>query len=130
MKPEKAERARARVVQGRRSMAECERHVEGGAGMTTGIVIGLTTVGAVSIWLWRNPKWGTARSGPRGRWCRLAATVLAGENQTAPQRRVIHPLPIPKPLAAAWPSHLDVVPSPATPLALVLETQVTAQSDV
>ena len=58
----------------------------------------------------------------------LPATVLAGENQTAPQRRVIHPLPIPKPLAAAWPSHLDVVPSPATPLALVLETQVTAQT--
>jgi tetratricopeptide (TPR) repeat protein len=97
--------------------------------VTTGIVIGLTTVGAVSTWLWLQSQVGnrpvrTARPMVQG----LPATVLAGENQTAPQRRVTHPLPIPKPLAAAWPSDVDVVPSPATPLALTSETQLTAQA--
>jgi len=97
--------------------------------VTTGMLIGLITVGAVSTWLWLQSQAGnlpvrTARPMAQG----LPAMVLGGENQTAPQRRVTHPLPIPKPLAAAWPSHADVVPSPATPLALALETQVTAQA--
>lgn len=97
--------------------------------VTTGMLIGLITVGAVSTWLWLQSQAGnlpvrTARPMAQG----LPAMVLGGENQTAPQRRVTHPLPSPKPLAAAWPSHADVVPSPATPLALALETQVTAQA--
>jgi tetratricopeptide (TPR) repeat protein len=97
--------------------------------VTTGMLIGLTTVGAVSTWLWLQSQAGnrpvrTARPMAQG----LPAMVLGGENQTAPPRRVTHPLPIPKPLAAAWPSHADVVPSPATPLALAVETQVTAQA--
>ena len=97
--------------------------------VTTGMLIGLTTVGAVSTWLWLQSPGGTSRSEPRGRWRRARQHMaLGGEDQTALQRRVTHPLPIPKPLAGAPPSHADVVPSPATPLALALETQVTAQA--
>ena len=97
--------------------------------VTTGMLIGLTTVGAVSTWLWLQSQAGTrpvrtARPMAQG----MPAMVLGGEDQTAPQRRVTYPLPIPKPLAGAWPSHADVVPSPPTPLALALETQVTAQA--
>ena len=97
--------------------------------VTTGMLIGLTTVGAVSTWLWLQSQAGnrpvrTARPMTHG----LPAMVLGGENQPAPQRRVTLPLPIPKPLPAAWPSHADVVPSPATPLALASETQLTAQA--
>ena len=97
--------------------------------VTTGMLIGLTTVGAVSTWLWLQFQAGNrpvraARPMAQG----LPAVMLGGENQPEPQRRVTHPLPIPKPRAAAWPSHADVIPSPATPLALALETQVTAQA--
>src|SRR5262245_60144360 len=85
--------------------------------VTTGMLIGLTSVGAVSPWLWLQFQAGnhpgrTARPMAHG----LPAMVLGGEDQTAPQTRVTHPLPIPKPLAGAWPSQADVVPSPATPL--------------
>jgi tetratricopeptide (TPR) repeat protein len=97
--------------------------------VTTGMLIGLTTVAALSTWLWLQSQAGnrpvrTARPMAQG----LPAMVLGGEDQTAPQTRVTHPLPIPTPLAGVWPSHADVVPSAATPLTLTLETQVSAQA--
>jgi tetratricopeptide (TPR) repeat protein len=97
--------------------------------VTTGMLIGLTSVGAVSTWLWLQFQAGNhpvRTAGPMAQG--LSAMVLEGEDQAAPQTRVTHPLPIPKPLAGAWPSHADVVPSPATPLTLALKTQVTAQA--
>ena len=97
--------------------------------LTTGMLIGLTTVGAVSTWLWLQPHAGdppvrTVRPMAQG----SPAMALEGEDQTAPQTLVTHPLPIPRPLAGRrhrtrTSSHL-----PPPPPTLALEAQVTAQA--
>ena len=94
------------------------------------MLIGLTTVGAVSTGLWLhsqagNPLVSTVRPMAQG----LPAMALGGEDQTAPQPLVTH-------LAANSEAarrgmqllHADVVPSSASPPALALEAQVAAQT--
>src|SRR4051794_33069776 len=96
--------------------------------VTTGMLIGLTSVGAGSTWLWLQFQAGNHPATPAGPMAKAwSPVVLEGKDQAAPQPRVSHPLPVPKPLAGAWPPPANVVPSPATPLTLALETQVTAQ---
>ena len=95
----------------------------------TGMLIGLTTVGAVSTGLWLH----SHREDLPVRIVRpmrqnLPAVVLGDEEQTAPQMLVTHLPPIQKPLAGAPSSLAEDVPSPAAPLTLALEAQVAAQT--
>jgi tetratricopeptide (TPR) repeat protein len=97
--------------------------------MTAGMLIGLTTLGAMSTWLWLQSQGGdfpVKTATPKAQ--DPAAIVLGGEDQTEQQAVVTQPLPITRPLAAVRPSESDQISSPAASSALALEVQATAQT--
>jgi tetratricopeptide (TPR) repeat protein len=96
--------------------------------VTAGMLIGLTTLGAMSIWLWLQSQGGdfsVKTATPKAQ--DPAAIVLGGEDQTEQQAVVAQPLPITRPLAVVRPSESDQISSPAASSALALEAQATAQ---
>ena len=95
----------------------------------TGTLIGLTTVGAASLWLWLYAPWGDLAVSTVGPMAQdLPAMALEGEDQTVLQALIAHPLPIQPPLAGTPPPHADDVPPPSAPPPLTLETQVAARA--
>ena len=95
--------------------------------VTSGMLIGLTTVGSVSTWLWLQSLvgGGTVRTAvPIAQGS--PAIVPGGEEQSEQQAVVTQPLPITKSRPAAQQSKSDEVPSPTVPVSLTLEAQVTA----
>jgi tetratricopeptide (TPR) repeat protein len=96
---------------------------------TTGTLIGLTTVGAMSTWLWlRSPGWDLPVRTMRPMAQGLPAMVQREDDQPALQTFVTHPTPTSTPLAGPRPSRADDVPSAAAPLTLALEAQAAAQA--
>jgi tetratricopeptide (TPR) repeat protein len=96
--------------------------------MSTSLLTGLTMLGVMSAWLWLQSQEGDfpvglAKPMPQG----SPATALGGNDESAPQTVIPHPLPIPEPLTAAQDAPSDEVPSPAVPFTLALEAQTAAQ---
>jgi tetratricopeptide (TPR) repeat protein len=97
--------------------------------VATGTLIGLTTVGTMSTWLWLHSPGGdlpvrTTRPMAQG----LPTMVRVEEDQTALQTFVTHPPPTSTLLAGAPPSRADDVLSPPALLTPALEAQVAAQT--
>jgi tetratricopeptide (TPR) repeat protein len=97
--------------------------------VTAGTFIGLTTVGAVSAWLWLQGLVGGVTLIPMLPTPQSAPTeAVKGEVEAARQAVVVAPLPIVKPLEAPPQSRSNDIPSPAAPGALAFETPATAEA--
>jgi tetratricopeptide (TPR) repeat protein len=97
--------------------------------ITAGMLIGLTTLGGMSIWLWLQSQGGdfpVKTATPKAQ--DPAPIVLGSEDQTEQQAVVTQSLPITRPLAAVRPSESDQISSPAASSALAWEVQATAQT--
>jgi tetratricopeptide (TPR) repeat protein len=93
----------------------------------TAMLIGLTTVGAVTLWLWLYAPWGNFSVRTVGPMTQDSpATALEGDDQTALQTLIPHPPPTQQPLAGVPPPHADDVPHSSVPPTLALETQAAA----
>jgi tetratricopeptide (TPR) repeat protein len=122
---EREPRARGLLFYGRAPMAHRKRRWYA----ATGTLIGLTTVGAMSTWLWlHSPGWDLPVKTTKPMAQGLPTLVQGGEDQLALQTFVTHPPSTSTPLAGPRPSRADDVPSPAAPLTLALEAQVAAQT--
>jgi tetratricopeptide (TPR) repeat protein len=97
-------------------------------GVTAGVFISLTIVGAVSAWLWLQGLVGGATLIPMLPMPQSAPLDAAeGEEKAARQAVVVAPPPIEKPLDAPPQSLSHDSPSPAAPRPLPFETLVTAE---
>ncbi len=97
-------------------------------GAATGMLIGLTTVGVGSLWLWTYAPWrdlSVSTVGPMVQ--NLPAKALEREDQTPLQTLIAHPPPIQPRLAGAPPPSADGVPHPLTPPTLAWEAHVAAR---
>jgi Flp pilus assembly protein TadD len=97
--------------------------------VTTGMLLGLTTVGAVSTWLWlQSPgeilSAKTATPMPQ----HSPAMVRQGEGQADQQAAVSPPTPMAQPFEAPRQSTSDEVPSLAAPFSLTLDARAAAET--
>ena len=93
----------------------------------TGMLIGLTTVGAVTLWLWLHAPGGNLSVSTVGPMTQDSPVIaLEGDDQTALPTLIPHPPPTQLPLAGVPPLHAADVPHPSVPPTLTLETQAAA----
>jgi tetratricopeptide (TPR) repeat protein len=97
-------------------------------GVTAGMLIGLTIVGAVSAWLWLQGLVGGATLIPMLPMPQSAPFDAAQGEEKAARQAVVTPLPVEKPLEAPPQSPSDDIASPAAPRALAFEIPVTAEA--
>jgi tetratricopeptide (TPR) repeat protein len=96
---------------------------------TTGMLIGVTTVGAVGVWLWLQPlgvghTLSTTVPMPQS----SPPTLPGDENQAGRQAGLTEAKPVVKPLEALLRTKSDPVPSPPIPGSIAFEAQATAEA--
>jgi tetratricopeptide (TPR) repeat protein len=97
-------------------------------GVTVGMIIGLTTVGAVSAWLWLQGLVGGVTLIPTLPMPQNAPINAADSDEKAAQQVAgVAPLPIAKPQETPRQLRSNTIPSPA-PMALAAGTPVTAEA--
>jgi tetratricopeptide (TPR) repeat protein len=96
-------------------------------GMATSMLIGVTTVGAVSVWLWLQSLAGapTLRSATPMPQSSLA-NAQEGDHQAERPAVITEPMPVAPPPEAPPRSNADEVTSPSAPGSLALDGQTTA----
>jgi tetratricopeptide (TPR) repeat protein len=126
----KAEREREPPPRGlplSRALQTARRRWHGG--VTAGMLIGATTVGAVSAWLWLQGWGGGLTLGPTLPIPQSSPAMrLEGEEQAAWWAAVAAPPPVAQPLEVLPRSQSDDIPSSASPQPLVLATPATAEA--
>jgi tetratricopeptide (TPR) repeat protein len=95
----------------------------------TGMLVGVTTVGAIGGWLWLQPMGVGLTRGTRVPTSQSSPVKVPGAGDRADRRAVVgEPMPVAQALEVSARSKPDEAPSPAAPLSVAFEAQATAEA--